>query len=97
MLKQATIKANIPIIYLKEGESYVCYSPVFDLVAHGDSFEDAKQSFGRTLKLFVEQVSKKGTWAEVLEEYGWGKIRREWSSPRIIGQENKEIKIPVAV
>ncbi|MEK7500934.1 MAG: hypothetical protein AAB642_02300 [Patescibacteria group bacterium] len=97
MLKQTTIKANIPVIYLKEGKFYVCYSPAFDLVAHGDSFEDAKQSFSHTLKLFVEQVSKKGTWAEVLKEYGWEKIRREWNSPRIIGQENKAIKIPVAV
>ncbi len=97
MLKQTTVKTNIPIIYLKEGRSYICYSPVFDLVAHGDSFEDAKQSFSHTLKLFVEQVSKKGTWAEVLREYGWGKVRREWNFPRIIGQENKEIKILVAV
>jgi len=96
MLKQAAITANIPVIYLKEGEVFICYSPAFDLVAHGDSFEDAERSFAQTLKLFVEGVTKKGTWSEVMREYGWEKIRKEWFPPRIIGQESKEVQIPVA-
>jgi len=95
MLKRTAIKANIPVIYLKEGDAFLCYSPAFDLVAHGDSFEDAERSFARTLKLFVEEVTKKGTWSEVLREYGWEKIRKGWIPPRIIGQESKEVQIPV--
>ena len=95
MLKKTSIKANIPVIYLKEGAAFICYSPAFDLTAHGDSFEDAEQSFARTLKLFVEQVSKKRTWEQVLKEYGWEKVKHEWTPPRIIGQENKAIEIPV--
>lgn len=96
MLKRAAIKANIPVIYLKEGDAFLCYSPAFDLVAHGDSFEDAERSFTQTLKLFVEEVTKKGTWSEVLREYGWEKSRKEWTPPRIIGQESKEVEIPVS-
>ena len=95
MLKRTTIKANIPVIYLKEGEAFICYSPAFDLVAHGDSFEDAERSFAQTLKLVVQQVSKKGTWEVVLQEYGWEKIKHDWNPPRIIGQENKAIEIPI--
>ena len=95
MLKRTTIKANIPIIYLKEGEAFMCYSPAFDLVAHGDSFEDAGRSFAQTLKLFIEQVSKKGTWEEVLNECGWEKVKQDWTPPRIIGQESKAITISV--
>ena len=68
MLKKKKIKASIPVICLKENEAYICYSPVFNLAAHGDSFKDAQRSFARTLKLFVEQVSEKGTWEEVLKE-----------------------------
>ncbi len=94
MLKRTTIKANIAVIYLKEGEACICYSPAFDLTAHGDSFEDAERSFAQTLKLFIEQVSKKDTWEEVLREYG-KKIRHGWNPPRIIGQESKEVEIPV--
>ena len=97
MLKKTMLKANIPVIYLKEGEAFICYSPAFDLAAHGDSFEDAKRSFAQALKLFSEHVSKKGTWDDVLSECGWEKIRHEWNPPRIIGQDNKEIAIPVPV
>lgn len=96
MIKRTTIKSNIPVIYLKEGDIFVCYSPAFDLVAHGDSFEDAERSFAATLKLFMEEVSKKGTWEQVLKEYGWEKVKKEWNPPRIIGQQNRVIEIPVS-
>ena len=70
------VKANIPVIDLKEGDAFICYSPAFDLAAHRESFEDAEQSFTKTLKLSVEQVTKKGTWQNVLEEYGWMKVKK---------------------
>ena len=94
MLK--SIKANIPVIYLKEGDAFICYSPAFDLTAHGDTFEDAERSFARSLKLFIEHVNKKGTWQKVLQEYGWEKVKKEWNPPCIIGQENKEIEIAMS-
>ena len=94
MIKRTTIKSNIPVIYLKEGDIFVCYSPAFDLVAHGDSFEDVEKSFAMTLKLFMEEVTRKGTWEKVLREYGWDKAKKEWNPPRIIGQQNKSVEIP---
>lgn len=94
MIKRTTIKSSIPVIYMKEGDIFVCYSPAFDLVAHGDSFEDAEKSFTTTLKLFVQQVTRMGTWESVLKEYGWEKIKKEWNPPRVIGQQNKTVEIP---
>lgn len=67
------IEAQIPLIMMKEGDAFVCYSPAFDLAAHGDSFEDAETSFKTTLKLFCDYVTEKGTWEKVFEEYGWKK------------------------
>ena len=96
MLKQTRIKANIPVIHLKEGNTFICYSPAFDLAAHGDSFEDAQHSFAKTLKLFIEQVTKKGTWDKVLEEYGWERVKKEWFPPRIISQSSKKVEIPIS-
>jgi len=95
MLKSTMIKVNIPVIYLKEGEVFICYSPAFDLAAHGDSFEDAERSFAKSLKLVVEHITKQGKWEAVLNEYGWEKVRNDWNPPRIIGQESKAIEIPV--
>ncbi len=92
---KTTIKSQIPVIFLKEGDIYVCYSPAFDLVAHGDSFDDAQESFAETLKLFIEEVTKKGTWKAVLKEYGWHKVKQAWIPPQVIGRRNKSIEIPI--
>lgn len=89
--------ANLPVLYMKEGDAFICYSPAFDLVAHGDSFEDAERSFAKTLKLFAQEITKKGAWGEVLREYGWEKTGKEWIPPRIIGQESLPIEFPIAV
>lgn len=97
IMKPATVKSTIPVFYLKEGKTFLCYSPAFDLVAHGDSFEDAQRSFAHTLKLFIEEVTKQGTWEDVLKEYGWEKVKKSWSPPRVIGQESKEIVLPASV
>ncbi|MBI4431151.1 MAG: hypothetical protein HY587_05520 [Candidatus Omnitrophica bacterium] len=94
MGNHSKVKVNIPLIYMKEGDAFICYSPAFDLVAHGDSFEDAEKSFAVTLKLFIEEVSRKKTWGKVLQEYGWQKVRNEWSPPRIINQQSKSVEIP---
>lgn len=79
---------------MKEGDIFVCYSPAFDLAAHGDSFQDAEKSFSTTLRLFMEEVTRKGTWEQVLREYGWKKVKKEWSPPQVIGQSSKLVEIP---
>ena len=94
MRKQLSIK-NLPVIYLKEGDTFICYTPALDLTAHGDSFEDAERSFRQTLHLFVREVTRKGTWGKVLKEYGWERVRNKWMSPLVIGQENKSVEIPI--
>ena len=79
---------------MKEGDAFVCYSPALDLAAHGDSFEDAEKSFEATLKLFIEEVTKRETWPKVLKEYGWEKIDHEWTPPVILRQTTKPVTIP---
>jgi len=78
------IKASIPVIHLKAGETFMCYSPAFDLVAHGDSCEDSEASFAQTLKVFVEEVTKMGTWEAVLQGHGWKKANNQWNPPRFL-------------
>ena len=85
---------NIPVLYLKEGEIFVCYSPSLDLAAHGDSFEDAYESFGMTLKLFCEEVTKVGTWGKVLTDCGWVKQNKTLVPPRMIGMDTESFHIP---
>ncbi|MBI1871195.1 MAG: hypothetical protein HYS07_08400 [Chlamydiae bacterium] len=96
-MKKTRVETNIPIFYMKEGDTFLVYTPAFDLVAHGDSFEDAEESFAKSLKLFVAYVSERGTWKAVLEEYGWKKVHEVWNPPAIIRQDSKPVRIPIAV
>lgn len=65
MPKKMLHSVNLPLFFMKEGDTFVCFTPVFDLVAHGDSFEDALESFEKTFQLFAEEVTKMGTWPKV--------------------------------
>jgi len=91
------IHAQIPIIMLKEGDIFVCYTPAFDLASHGDTFEDAEQAFKVALKIFVKSVTEKRTWTKVLQEYGWKQEKKSWTPPLIIKQESMPVTIPAEV
>lgn len=93
-MSKTAFKVNIPLLFIKEGSTFVCYTPAFDLAAHGDTFDDARESFVTTFKLFVEEVTKMKTWPQVLQEYGWKKVRHKLLPPQIIGQTLQTIEIP---
>ena len=93
MAKHA-IKSNIQVLFIKEGDSFVCYAPAFDLAAHGDTLEDAKRSFEVTFKLFVEEVTRMRTWPKVLKEYGWKTIHKKLIPPQFIGRTSRSVQIP---
>jgi len=96
-MEHATVTANIPVIFMKEGDIFVCTSPALDLVSHGDSFEDAYKSFKTTLHLFVAEVTRMGTWDKVLSDCGWKKAHKKFSPPEIIGEDIQSIEIPVSI
>ena len=94
-MKITSVQTEIPVFFLKEGETFICYTPAFDLAASGNTLEEAKKSFDTSCKLILETVIKDGTLDEVLQNYGWVKSKNRWSPPRLIGQESKDIQIPV--
>jgi len=92
---QGHFKTIVPVISLQEGKTFICYSPAFDLVTHGDSIEDAEMSFDSALQLFVEEVTRMGTWDDVFAECGWQKEMGQWIPPRVISQKSSEVELPV--
>ncbi len=95
MKRKVTVTTQIPIFYLKEDKHFICYTPAFDLVASGETLEEARKSFDISYQMIIEETVKDGTWEEMLQNYGWTKIRNRWSAPQVVGQESKDIKIPV--
>ena len=94
-MKYVTVKTQISIFYLKEGKRFICYTPAFDLAASGDTLEEARKSFDISYQLIIEETVKRDTWEEMLQNYGWTKVRNKWSAPQVVGQESKDIQIPV--
>ncbi len=77
---------DIQVVFLKEGDIFVCMSPSLDLVSHGDSYEDALRSFKTTLKIFLTETVKLGTLKKVLLDCGWTAEGKKLVAPRIIEQ-----------
>ncbi len=93
-MKNQKINYDLPVILMREGDVYVCYTPLLDLASHGDSVEDALSSFRTTLHLFIEEVTKMGTWEKVLSDCGWQKVKNTFMPPEIIGQKTEPMQIP---
>ena len=84
---------KLPVSFIKEGNKFIAYTPALDLSTSGDSFKQARGRFEEAVDIFFEEVIKKGTLEEVLTDYGWRKIKKNWSPPVAIGQVN----LPVCV
>ena len=82
---------------MREGNSFIAYSPALDLSTSASSFEKARTRFAEAAKLFFEEVIKKGTINEVLQELGWQKHNKEWQPPLIVSQETESIRVPVVL
>ena len=93
-MKKHRINCDLPVILMKEGNIFVCYTPFLDLASHGDTVEDALDSFRTTLRLFIEEVTKMGTWDKVLTDCGWQKVKNTFMPPEIIGQKTETMNIP---
>jgi hypothetical protein len=90
-------KAVLTIIFYREGNQFIAYSPALNLSTCGNSEEQAKRRFEEMLSIFLDEVDKMGTIEDVLLECGWRKVahpQRHWEPPVFVGQVEKEIRLP---
>jgi predicted RNase H-like HicB family nuclease len=94
--KKAAVKGSVPVIFLREGGSFVAFCPVLDLSTCGSTFAEADANFQEALAIFFEECVERGTLEEVLASCGWerpGKRSgREMIPPAIVG--NRQVLIP---
>jgi len=77
------IDAKIPFFVFKEGENFVAYSPALDLSTCGDTEKEARKMFAEAARIFLDEIVRMGTVADVLTELGWKQVTPEmsWSPP----------------
>jgi D-aminopeptidase len=73
-MKNIKLEFNLPISIIKEGKSYIAYTPALDLSTSAENYEQAKKRFSEIVNIFFEEIIKKGTLENVLGDLGWRKI-----------------------
>lgn len=70
MKAKSVLAGQILVLYLKEGETFVAFSPVLDLSSCGRTFEEADKNFGEALHLFFSECMRRDTLEKTLIECG---------------------------
>ncbi len=86
---------NLPVSIIKEGNSFIAYTPALDLSTCADTYEKSKKRFEEIVNIFFEEIVKKGTLEDVLLGLGWKKVKSKWNPPVVISQESQRIQVPV--
>ncbi len=92
-MKNIKLEFNLPVSIIKEGKSYIAYTPALDLSTSGKDYEEAKKRFSEIVNIFFEEIIKKGTIENVLKDLGWKKVQSKWNPPVIVSQECQNIKV----
>jgi predicted RNase H-like HicB family nuclease len=95
-MKSITIKFALPVSILKEGNSFIAYTPALDLSTVGDTFEDARKNFDEAVNVFFEELLEMGTADEVLEGLGWQKQNDTFLPPVVVANQTESFSIPLA-
>jgi len=72
-MKKLAMQFNLSVTFLREKNRFIAYAPALDLSTSGKTFDEARQRFGEIAALFFEELARKGTTADVLEDLGWQK------------------------
>ncbi len=93
----ASIKANIPVLFMKEGNTFIVYSPTLDLSTCAPTFDEAKKNFHQAMGLFFSECVHHGTLNQALESLGWQQLEsKAWQPPIVVGQESLSVTVPSA-
>lgn len=87
--------AQLPVSIFREGKHFIAYTPALDLSTSGKDYAQVKKRFGEVVSIFFDEVVKKGTLKEVLEGFGWTKVKKQWNPPVLVSQESEQIEVVV--
>lgn len=95
-MKNIAIKFALPVSILKEGKSFIAYTPALDLSTSGGTFEDAQKNFNEAVNIFFEELIEMGTLNEVLTGLGWQKQNKMFVPPIVVANQTENFSIPLA-
>jgi hypothetical protein len=69
------LRVNLPVSILREGKSFIAYTPALDLSTSGRTHEEVRRRFREIVEIFFEEITRRGTLEQVLYDLGWQKMR----------------------
>lgn len=94
-MKSVAIKFALPVCILKEGKSFVAYTPALDLSTSANTFEDAQKNFNEIVNIFFEELVEMGTLDDVLTGLGWQKQNKMFVPPIVVANQTESFSIPL--
>ncbi len=94
-MKNVAIKFSLPVSILKEGKSFIAYTPALDLSTSGNTFEDAQKNFNEAVNIFFEELIEMGTLDDVLMGLGWQKQNKVLVPPIVVANQTENFSIPL--
>jgi predicted RNase H-like HicB family nuclease len=94
---QKVINVKLSVSVMREGDSFIAYTPTLDLSTCGKTLEEAKIRFSEAVQIFFEELSKNKNTEDVLIDLGWKKNEEgpvSWQPPVLVEHNIQDIKIP---
>lgn len=85
---------KLQVDFIKEGKTYIAYSPALDLSSCGKTIKEARKSFEEAVSLFIDTLTEMGTLREVLGNLGWREHRKTLVPPIIVDRQVTNVSIP---
>jgi predicted RNase H-like HicB family nuclease len=92
--KNNLTELTLPVSIIKEGASFVAYTPALDISTFGETLGEAKSNFEQLVLVFFEELERNGNADEVLTSLGWRKIADQWSAPKEVQHTVETFRVP---
>ena len=93
-MRKVMLEISLPVSILREGKKFVAHTPALDLSTSANSFEKVRERFNEIVNIFFEELIKRGTLEDVLQDLGWRKVQRKWTPPVVVSQESQTVRVP---
>ena len=93
-MNKIAVNFTLPVSVLREGDSFIAYTPALDLSTAGLTFEEAQKNFIEAVNIFFQELVAMGTLDDVLTELGWQKQDNNFIPPVVIANQTQTFSIP---
>ena len=92
-MKNTDLNFSLPVLITKQNKRFVAYTPALDLSTSGKTEKDVKKKFVEVVVIFMEELIESKNVDEVLSEFGWKKVQKKWSPPKVVSSNLMGIKV----